>query len=210
VTPDPALAAAKAALRRKVLAARDALPPERRAEASRAICAAVEGLPGYRAATTVLAYAAFGSEPDADGVLRAALAAGKALGLPRVDRAARRLAFLRVRDPGADLRPGTWGIREPDPARCPPVVLDGVGLVLVPGVAFDLGGGRLGYGGGYYDRFLAALAPGARPRPWLVAAAFEAQVVACVPRSPTDLPVDLVVTERRVCGPRAGAVGPPG
>ncbi len=66
--------------------------------------------------------------------------------------------------------------------------------MLVPGVAFDLAGGRLGYGGGYYDRLLPLLAPAAAR----VAGAFEVQLVDLVPATPHDLPVDAIVTESRL------------
>jgi 5-formyltetrahydrofolate cyclo-ligase len=110
-----------------------------------------------------------------------------------VDRAARALALHRVDDPAGQLRPGMWGIPEPDPARAPTVAPAEVEFVLVPGVAFDPRGGRLGYGGGYYDRLLTAVATDT-PR---VAAAFEVQMVDEVPMAPGDQRVDRVITEVR-------------
>jgi 5-formyltetrahydrofolate cyclo-ligase len=187
----PSLAERKAALRRRVLAARDALPPGTRARLSAAILARVTALEAFRAAPVVLGYASIGSEPATGAFLDAVLAGGRELVLPRVDRARRRLELHRVADLAADLRPGVWGIAEPDPARCPPAALDAIAFALVPGVAFDPRGGRLGYGAGYYDRLLAAWpAP-----PPLVAAAFTVQVVDEVPVGPGDRPVDRVVTE---------------
>jgi 5-formyltetrahydrofolate cyclo-ligase len=185
----------KGELRHRVLARRDALEPAERARLSAAIVARLSALDAVRRARTVLAYAPFGSEPDTWPLLRAVLAEGRALLLPRVDRAARRLVLHRVTDLEADLAPGTWGILEPIPARCPVVLPPAADVVLVPGVAFDRSGGRLGYGGGYYDRLLAAWPP---PRPPLVAPAFELQVVAQVPLLPGDHRVDRVVTESYV------------
>ena len=75
-----------------------------------------------------------------------------------------------------------------------PVAREGWPFVLVPGVAFDPGGGRLGYGGGYYDRLLGAVAAGTP----LVAGAFEAQMVDVVPMAPGDRRVDRVITEARM------------
>ena len=191
---ETALTAAKRALRQTVLARRDAVVPGERAAWSTAIFARLMGLPTVQRAWEVLAYHAFGSEPETLPFLRALLAGDKGLLLPRIDRAARALTVHRVRDLDADLTPGPWGIREPDPRRCPPVRPGDVDLVLVPGVAFDAGGGRLGYGGGYYDRLLGTC-PDATP---LVAAAFEVQMVDRVPMGPGDRRVDLVVTERGV------------
>jgi 5-formyltetrahydrofolate cyclo-ligase len=186
--------ALKADLRRRVLAERDAWPADRRARASAAIAERLLALPGLAAARTVLAYASFGSEPDTGRLLQAVLGAGQALALPRVNRTTRMLELYRVDDLAAQLEPGTWGIREPRPALCAPVAPAAVDFVLVPGAVFDVRGGRIGYGGGYYDRLLG----GARPGTPLVAAAFELQVVPEVPMGPDDRRVDRVVTESRI------------
>ena len=193
VTGPAPLRAAKAALRARVLAARDALAPEARRAASLTIQAAVGRLEAWREAGRILAYASFGTEPDTAALNQAVLARGAALFLPRVDRAARGLTLHRVTDLATDLRPGTWGILEPDPGRCPVVEPATVDLVVVPGVAFDATGGRLGYGGGYYDRLLADV-PASAAR---IALAFEPQVVDRVPAGPGDHRVDLIVTEQR-------------
>lgn len=94
-----------------------------------------------------------------------------------------------------ELVPQTLGIPEPkpelrrDPQRAFPN--SGLGLVLVPGIAFDLSGGRLGRGAGYYDRFLAKC----QPRPAIIAMAFDAQLLETVPREPHDFPMDALITE---------------
>lgn len=191
----PDAPATKATLRRRILARRDALDPAARAERSAAIVARLASMAAFQRARSVLAYASFGSEPDTWPFLRAVLAEGRTLLLPRVDRGARRLVLHRVVDLTRDLAPGTWGIPEPLPGRCPALAVPAADVVLVPGVAFDRTGGRLGYGGGYYDRLLAAW-PG--PRPPLIAPAFELQLVDAVPLGPGDHRVDRVVTETRV------------
>ncbi len=181
---------AKAALRRAVLRRRDALPEGERALLSGSIVATILDLPAYETAHVVLAYASFGSELRTDELLRRALADGKTLLLPRVERGG--LGLYEVRDPARDLEPGTWGIREPEPDRCPPADPGGVGFALIPGVAFDRRARRLGYGGGFYDRLLAGGLPEGTP---LVSGAFEVQIVDEVPTGPHDAPVDVVVTE---------------
>jgi 5-formyltetrahydrofolate cyclo-ligase len=197
---DAALRASKRTLRQTVLARRNALTPEARAAWSQAIFARVLPLAAASRVRAVLAYHAFGSEPDTVPFLRALLAGGHSLLLPRIDRPARVLMIHRVGDLERDLVLGPWGIREPDPRRCPPARAGDANFVLVPGVAFDPGGGRLGYGGGYYDRLLATCAEGTP----LVAAAFEAQMVDHVPTGASDRRVGMVVTERGVYGPSAG------
>jgi 5-formyltetrahydrofolate cyclo-ligase len=189
--------ARKAALRRQVLARRDAIDPEERIRLSDEIFARVAALEWLAAARVVLAYNAYGSEPATAPFLRALTAQGKILGLPRVNRAARELELFRVTALDTDLEAGTWGILEPAPARCAPLPADEVDFVLVPGVAFDVRGGRIGHGAGYYDRLLARMAPGTR----LVAAAFEVQVLDEVPMERHDRRLDLVVTERRLLPP---------
>jgi 5,10-methenyltetrahydrofolate synthetase len=188
--PDPA--ATKAALRRETLARRDALDPGVRARLASIALSRVMALSAYRQARAVLAYASFGSELDTRLFLREVLASGQLLALPRVDRAARRLALHQVRDLDAELQAGTWGISEPDSARCRIVAPGEIDFILVPGLVFDRDGGRIGYGAGYYDRLLTAWPA---PVPPLVAAAFEVQLVPAVPMLASDRRVDLIVSE---------------
>ena len=188
-------AESKAALRKEVLKRRDALPEAERATLGRRIFSEVIRLPAYTRSRVVLAYASFGSEPETGGFLRRVLDDGKTLLLPRVEPSG--LALYRVGDAVLDLAPGTWGIREPLPEKCSRAQAGDVDFALVPGVAFDRKGGRLGYGGGYYDRLLAGPVPAEAPA---VAAAFEAQMVERVPVGPHDASVDVVVTEKSVYG----------
>lgn len=192
----PALHEAKRAMRERMLAARDALPPEARAAASAAIAGRILALPSFAAATCVLLTLPYRSEWDTRALVAAAHAGGKTVVLPRVDGDARMLTLHAVHDIAADTAPGHRGIPEPK-ADATRVTVEAIDWVLVPGVAFDLAGGRLGYGGGFYDRLLPLLRPGT-PR---IAGAFDAQVVAHLPAAPHDLPVDRIVTETRIVMP---------
>jgi len=183
---------AKLALRRLVLARRDALTPEFRAAASAAIAARLAALPEIAAASVVLLTLPFRSEWDTLGLVRAAIRAGQTVALPRVDPQARMLVLHALADPDHDIAVGHQGIPEPLPDR-PRVPYDAVDFVLVPGVAFDATGRRLGYGGGYYDRLLPLLRPGAAR----AAGAFELQLADIVPAAPHDIAVDMIVTESR-------------
>jgi 5-formyltetrahydrofolate cyclo-ligase len=188
-----ALREAKFAMRRQVLARRDAVPAEGRAAASVAIAARILALSEFASAEAVLLTLPFGSEWDTLPVVRAALAAGKTVAVPRVDAQARMLALHAISDPRRDIIAGYQGI--PEPLRdCPRVARDAIRFVLVPGVAFDLAGRRLGYGGGYYDRLLPLLSPGVAR----VVGALEIQLVDRVPTAPHDLLVDAIVTESRL------------
>jgi len=189
---DPALHEAKRAVRERILAARDARPAEARAAAARAIADRILALPSFTAARTVLVTLPLRSEWDTLPLVRAALAAGKTVALPRVDAAARMLVLHAIRDPVADVASGYRGITEPR-THCPVVAPETIDWVLVPGVAFDAAGGRLGYGGGFYDRLLPLLTRGT-PR---VVGAFALQLVASVPMGTHDLRIDTIVTERQ-------------
>jgi 5-formyltetrahydrofolate cyclo-ligase len=181
---------AKAALRKVIIARRDAADGEMRNRAAQAIVRNLLELPAYRGAGTVAAYASFGSELDTSAFIAKTLADGKQLLLPRINRAQRALELRRVIDPAADLVAGVWGIREPA-EHCVIVPLATIEFMLVPGVAFTQSGARLGYGGGFYDRLLAAL----DRRTTRIAAAFQLQIVAQLPEGPHDQRVDTVVTE---------------
>jgi 5-formyltetrahydrofolate cyclo-ligase len=184
--------ARKRALRQRVLAARDALPDDERAERSARITAQLFELVECTQAHTVMAYASVGSEFDTAQLLERLLAAGVVVGLPRIV-APRVMDAVRVTDLDRDLVPGRFRIPAPREGleTLPPAALD---CVLTPGVAFDLQGQRCGYGGGFYDALLAKTRPGCHR----VAPAFEAQLVAEVLSEPHDLPVHLIVTEDRV------------
>ena len=189
---------AKRALREATFAARDALTPQWRARASQAIAARIEAMETFARAHVVFLTLPYRSEWDATLLAQRALAEGKVVAAPRVDATSRMLHPYRIDDLARDVAPGHLGIPEPRP-DCAPVALERIDWVLVPGIAFDPAGNRLGYGGGYYDRLLPRLARGV-PR---IAGAFEAQVVTTVPTAPHDIGVDCIATESRTLVCRA-------
>jgi len=142
----------------------------------------------------VLFYLADGGEPDLDPLLGAWIASGWAAA-PRCDWEAGTFEPVRVASP-ADLEVRRFGVREPRAGKGSGGVVgvDELAAALVPGVAFDAGGRRLGRGGGFYDRFLAGLPAGARR----VGVCFARQVVDRVPAAAHDERVGAVVTEDRV------------
>lgn len=145
---------------------------------------------------TILAFYPFRDEIDTRPFLEAAGRRGQEVWLPLTDPACRRIHphVYRGRD---SLRRGAYGILEPDPEQAPPADPERLDAVVVPGLAFDRSGGRLGYGGGYYDRFLADLSH----RPLLVGLAYSIQLVESVPRERHDIPLHYLVTEDGVLGP---------
>jgi 5-formyltetrahydrofolate cyclo-ligase len=134
----------------------------------------------------------FRNEWETAPLVRAALAAGKAVAVPRVDLEARMLELRAIVDLARDVGPGFKDIPEPLD-HCPLLPREAIDFVVVPGVAYDREGRRLGYGGGYYDRLLPLLSP----RAARVAGAFDVQVVDRVPTGPNDVTIDAVVTESR-------------
>lgn len=194
------LRAAKLAVRRQILAARDGLSADYRAAAARTIAERLAALPTFARARTVLLTIAFRSEWDTLPLVHAALALGKIVAVPRINAAARMLDLFAITDPARDIVPGFHDIPEPV-VLCAKVPVAAIDWVLVPGVAFDATGRRLGYGGGYYDRLLPLFAPDTAR----VAGAFDLQIVDRVPAAPHDLTVDAIVTEARTLLPPARA-----
>jgi len=181
----------KAELRKKTIAERDALPPARRQEIARALCAALEAMPEYRDAVSILATMPIGSEWSTTPFLRRAAAAGKKIVLPRISAPPKKLELYEVPNLATDLKPGVWNIPEPDPERCRRVELADVDFALVPALLADPAGYRLGYGAGFFDGLLA----GRALRPFCVIAIPSQFIVDHVPREPHDVPVDRVIDE---------------
>jgi 5-formyltetrahydrofolate cyclo-ligase len=187
--PSHRLKQAKRALRREVLAVRDALPPEDRRARSEAIAPRFLALPEVADAGTVLAFWSFGSEVDTAPLIERLLADGRTTAMPRIE--GTHVVPVAYR-PGDEVRQTSFGAFEPLEGR----VLDAtdLDLVVVPGVAFDDAGRRVGYGGGFYDRLL----PGLRPGVPAIALAFSVQLVPEVPTGGMDSRVDAIVTEGKV------------
>jgi 5-formyltetrahydrofolate cyclo-ligase len=196
MTPDRAasgkLLDAKRELRARILRDRDGKPAADRAIASAVIVASLSLRGDFASSGTVLLTLPFGSEWDTRALIAAALAGAKTVALPRVNRASRMLDLCAVVRLEQDVSAGYRGIPEPR-AHCAPIDVAAIDWVLVPGVAFDGGGHRIGYGGGYYDRLLPLLRSDARR----VAGAFDLQLVDHVPAASHDVAVDAIVTEAR-------------
>jgi 5-formyltetrahydrofolate cyclo-ligase len=211
--PSSDLSEQKRALRREMSAARTALPEDERSACSEAASARLLGLlalPELAALAgvgrTIAGYVAAKGEIDPSSALAEVAAGGATVALPRVATEAPRLRFHRA-DAGP-LTSSRFGLREPS-AAAPEISLDALDVVIVPGLAFDAEGRRLGFGGGYYDGIFGALgsfgagAPssGSTKRPALIGLAYDFQIVARCPAGEGDVPVDLVVTDARVLRP---------
>ena len=190
------VAAEKAHLRERFRAARLALPAGVRARASERACARALALPelarlGEGDVVALYWPLVARGELDARPLATALLGRGVGVALP-VTGPGGRMAMARWR--GEPLAAGPWGLCEPgaDAARVAP---DGLAAVVLPGLAFGRDGSRLGWGAGYYDRYLA------RARAFRLGLSFAATLVAALPRDAHDLPADAVVTERETVRP---------
>jgi 5-formyltetrahydrofolate cyclo-ligase len=158
------------------------------------------GAAAYIQADAVVLYAAEQNEVATDLIFADALASGRRVFFPRIDPEDKDLLLVRVGD-RAELRPGAFGIREPTGAELAQPHELRRALICVPGVAFGLAGQRLGRGGGYYDRLIAALAP----QVITAGLAYSFQMLDRLPESPHDRRLGLIVTEfalHATAGPR--------
>ena len=186
------LAEAKAALRREVRARAALLTAEQRAEAAEAVFRRLLAWPVWRDAHTLLLTWSLPDELSATALIAAALADGRRVALPGFDAATGQYVAYEVNHHEKDLVPGKFGIREPHPELLK-VFLTELDLVIVPGVAFDATGNRLGRGRGFYDRLLGE-ASGAD----FCGIGFDEQIVARVPVEPHDIKLHYLLTPSRV------------
>ena len=167
-----------------------ALDPDDRAARSRQIVQRIGSSLDWHVAKQVLLFAPLPVEPDIDALWQAGALAGKQAAYPRVGRETMRLYLV---DGLGELESTRWNLREPTLHAGRETTLDDCDLVLVPGLAFDIAGGRLGRGGGFYDRLLAQRDP-AKTR--LVGVAFRFQLCAeSLPLCPHDVRMDEICTD---------------
>jgi 5-formyltetrahydrofolate cyclo-ligase len=183
------------ALRTRILAARDAQTLEEIIEKSRAIHENLRSLDQLRRSQTIFAYVSFRSEVDTTGLIDELLAAGKKVAVPVTRVKDKRLDVISITSREKDLVPGYCRIPEPRRELWQTAVVtdEEIEIILLPGSVFDLRGGRFGYGGGYYDRFLER-----NPQALRIGLAFDLQVVEHAPLAAHDQLLDLVVTESRI------------
>ena len=195
---DESIRTLKARLRREGTRKRDALTLEERIRKSWAICRALMECPAWIRAEAVLTYMNFRTEVITDFLVNAALLQGKNVYAPRImdSGISGAMEFFRVTDPDA-LEVSPIGIREPLPDQAerflPGLFPKEKVLVIVPGTVFDEKRGRIGYAGGYYDRFLYE-AEGL----FTIALSFDCQIISAVPMEEHDVRPKIIMTESRI------------
>ena len=180
----------KTALRKDMRAALQKIPSAARLAASAQARSRLAEQPFWRDAASILFFAPMLDEVDVWPLLVETLAGGKIIALPRYDSASNDYSARRVQNPQNDIGPGQFGIREPK-GGCPEIPLERLGLILVPGMAFDQHGCRLGRGRGYYDRLLLEV-HGIK-----CGIAFDEQIVDTIPAGTLDVRLDFILTPTR-------------
>ena len=189
----------KQELRAAVKQRREAIPPAGKKKLDELICRRIASSNAFRNAGTVLLYAPVRGEIDLLPLASLCRRQGKKVGFPLTDPEKKTISF-RLLAPGAKLVPGAYGIPEPPPDS-EPCVPDKKTLCILPGLTFDRAGNRLGYGGGYYDRFLTDF-PGIT-----MGAVYEKLMAREIPAEPHDKKVQILVNERELLHCESGQAG---
>ena len=144
----------------------------------------------YNLSNSIFIFVGFGNEVDTMNLIKDALEKNKRIYVPKIDNKNKIMKVMKIRSTD-ELKPGIWGILEPESNEELDEELD---LIIMPGVAFTKHGERIGYGGGYYDKFLEK----ANPKIPKVALAFSLQVLEELPQESFDIKVNYIITEKEV------------
>ena len=180
----------KAELRQSALKARHSIPRHAAASLSESVKSRVLSLSAFSKARVVACYVSKDDEVQTSAIIKAALSMGKRVIVPRVDPSSTELQFREIRSL-SELSPGHFHIMEPSPTS-EELPLSSADIVLVPVVAWDEQGHRIGYGKGYFDRALKS-----KEGAFAVGLAFESQRYDWIPQTPSDSSLEMVVTEKR-------------
>jgi len=180
-------------LRKKILALRRSQSVTQIEVASSLIQRRILSLPLFKNAEAILFYLALKDEVQTEELIRKALSLSKRVAVPLVDSERRQILPSWIKDLDRELTVGFRGIPEPKKSCVRTLDPRELDLVIVPGIVFDPGGHRLGFGGGFYDRFLARVSGITS-----LSLAFEFQVIDQVPYQGHDIAVDYIITEKRI------------
>ncbi|ARE89198.1 5-formyltetrahydrofolate cyclo-ligase [Clostridium formicaceticum] len=183
----------KKIMRKELLTKRDGLTEEEVLHKSASAFQQLKASSVYNNANNVMVYLAFRNEVSTEEMIKDLFSRGKRVFIPLTVPETKQLIISELLDMEKDLEIGNFGVLEPKEEAIRPVDPKVLDLVIVPGVGFDKQGYRVGYGGGYYDRFLPRLSPGTPT----VALAFEVQLIEKAPTDEYDFPVEYVITEKQ-------------
>jgi len=179
----------KRVLRKEILEKRASLGKEVNSSLSKTIVNKLFNSEYYKKANTIMCYVSFGSEINTHDFIKESIKRGKTLAVPVTFHEPRQMKPSQILS-FDELEPGYYNILAPKKECIRYIDPKEIDLVIVPGAAFDREGYRIGFGGGYYDRFLANLDC------MKISIAFDLQIVDKVPREKHDLPVDIIITEK--------------
>ena len=180
----------KSKLRDEIRAKLESLSPQKRKSDSEKLCAILKGQTFFQSAALVLFFAPLPIEADLWPLLEESFATGKIVALPRFNPAGQSYIACRIQNLQDEIISGQFSIREPR-TNCVEIPSREIDLVLVPGIALDLQGRRLGRGKGFYDRLLAEI------RGVKCGIAFDEQIVEKIPAEPHDIRMDFILTPTR-------------
>lgn len=181
----------KETIREKIMERRKKLSKEKVEELSKNIEKQFLNLQEYKDAGTVMFYVSYDNEVYTHNLIEEALKSKKKVVVPLTDTENNNIVPVQIKS-FMELKPGAYGILEPSSEHRHVVSKDVIDLVVVPGVAFDVEGHRIGHGMGYYDEFLKTMSA------YKIGFAFEFQVLSEIPCEKHDIRVDKIVTEKRV------------
>ena len=202
----------KSKLRKAILEARMRLDERECLQKSMKICGLLETSGLLSGIRTAFCFKSFKNEVNTEPIIELLHTRGIAVCYPRIEIDPKTVEdeiqhktmnLYQVDNTEEDFELGAYGIREPIPARCRRIMPSEVDLVLVPGVAFDRSMNRLGYGGGYYDRFF----PKTSQTCIKAALAFEMQMTGNIPVNPYDTVMDYLITEEKVYVRKSSVLG---
>jgi 5-formyltetrahydrofolate cyclo-ligase len=181
-------------IRKAILSQRASLDLSECQEKSNKIKERLFKLPEFIQHNNIMLYMALPGEVQTQDMVRETIRLGKRVILPKVAPDGQNLLLSEVKDLDRELKTGMFGILEPKEEFYRPVSLDELNLIILPGVAFDLRGYRIGFGKGFYDRLLSK----ARTTIITIGLSFDFQLVAEIPAVKHDMKVDKIITERRI------------
>jgi 5-formyltetrahydrofolate cyclo-ligase len=182
----------KATIRKEILEKRESRDTATSTAQSHSIVSTLLDCKEFQAADKILIYLSKDGEVGTDSLLSRAFELGKRVCVPVVDQESKELRISELPGPETGFRLGAFGVREPEEEDLNLVPPDEIDLVVVPGLAFDRRGGRIGYGKGYYDGLLKRLGSHV-PR---IALAFDFQILDSVPQDENDIKVNAIITEK--------------
>ena len=184
----------KQELREDIAAIQSTLAEEEVADQTGKIEERLYGFANFLESKIVLLYINGKHEVSTKGIIRRSFDLDKIVVLPAFDTATHEITLMKIDNPDRDLKLGPRNIPEPDRKRCKKVPVESIDIAIIPGTAFDEKGGRIGTGGGYYDRLIPKLSITTRK----VALAYENQMIPQVPIEAHDKHVDIIITEKRI------------